>query len=98
MASSGVTYRGNAAGIKETMRTEAGIRALIEAATSAVAASAEEKFPEGFFVLEGVTTTDRFQGNVTVVNRSAEAIEGKYGYLSQSAPAGFDAVRQKGKK
>ena len=76
---------------------ESGIRGVIEEATAAAAESAEDNFPDGFLVLNGVVITDRPQGNVTVVNRSAEAIEGKYGYLAKSVPAGFEPLRGKGK-
>lgn len=94
MASS--TFRIDHGGVAELLKGEAGIRAIIEAGTAEVAAEAENSFPEGFRVLSGVLITDRPQGNVTVVNRSAEAIEGKYGYLSRAAQAaGFEGGRKK---
>lgn len=90
-------FRIDHGGVAEMLKSEGGIRGLIEGMTADVAAEAAERFPDGFTILHGVLTTDRPQGNVTVANKSAEAIEGKYGYLAQSAPAaGFEGLRRKG--
>jgi hypothetical protein len=93
VASSG-SFRINRAGIAELLESDSGIRGVIEEATAAAAETAQANFPDGFLVLNGVVITDRPQGNVTVVNRSAEAIEGKYGYLARSVPAGFEPLRK----
>lgn len=96
MASRAGTFRLDHGGIEEMLKTESGIRSIIEAGAADVAAEAEGSFPDGFRILSGVVITDRPQGNVTVVNRSAEAIEGKYGYLSKGAQAaGFEGGRRK---
>lgn len=96
MASRAGTFRLDHEGIGEMLKSEPGIRALIQSGTEATAAGAEESFPTGFRILNGVVITDRPQGNVTVVNRSAEAMEGKHGYLSQAAQAaGFEGGRRK---
>lgn len=93
----GGSFRINHAGVAEMLKTESGIQDLISGMTADVAAEAEIRFPDGFTILNGVLTTDRPQGNVTVVNRSAEPMEAKYGYLSQSAEAaGFEPMRGRG--
>lgn len=88
MASS---YRGNRAGIKDFLANDSGVRSLIQTAVDETLADAENSFPEGFLILSGIVDTDRPQGNVTVVNRSAEAMEAKYGYLARAAAStGFE--------
>lgn len=92
----GGDFRIDHKGVAEMLKTESGIQSLIEGMTSTAAAEARDRFPEGFTVLDGVLSTDRPQGNVTVANRSAQAMNGKYGYLDQSAQAaGFEAMRGK---
>lgn len=94
MASS---FRIDHAGVAELLKSESGIHNLIAGMTADVEAEARSRFPDGFTVLSGVLLTDRPQGNVTVANKSAEAIEGKYGYLSQSGQAaGFEPMRGRG--
>lgn len=90
----GGSFRIDHGGVAELLKTEDGIRSLIEGMTADVAAEATDHFPDGFTILNGVLITDRPQGNVTVANRSAEAMEGKYGYLAQSVTAaGFEGLR-----
>lgn len=94
MASS---FRLDHGGIADMLKSEGGIQSLIAGMTADVEAEARSRFPDGFTILSGVLITDRPQGNVTVANKSAEAIEGKYGYLAQSAPAaGFEPMRGRG--
>jgi hypothetical protein len=90
----------NSAGIEELLKSEPGIYGLIEAGTAAAAADAREGYGEqrvpSQYVLNGVVITDRPQGNITVAVRRAEAIEGKYGYLSKAVQAaGFEMGRGK---
>lgn len=83
-------FRIDHAGVAEFLRSESGIFDMIEEGTAEAAEIAREDYPQGFLILNGVLITDRPQGNITVVNRSAEAIEGKYGYLRRAArEAGF---------
>lgn len=83
-------FRIDHGGMAELLK-DGGIHAMIAGMTADVASEAEADFPDGFLILDGVVVTDRPQGNVTVVNRSAEAIEGKYGYLAKAAAAaGFE--------
>lgn len=90
-------FRLDHGGIADMLTSEGGIRSLIEGMTSTVADEARDRFPDGFTIIDGVLITDRPQGNVTVANKSAEAIEGKYGYLAQSATsAGFEPMRRRG--
>lgn len=90
-------FRIDHGGVAEMLKSEPGIYSLIDSMTQEAGIQAEQAFPPGFTVLNGVLITDRPQGNVTVANRSAEAMEGKYGYLAQAASgAGFEPLRSRG--
>lgn len=94
------TFRLNHDGIAELLRSDAGIRGLIEAGTDAAAAQARESYSnervDPKYVLNGVVITDRPQGNITVAVHRAESLEGKRGYLAQAAQAaGFEMGRGK---
>lgn len=86
----------NRPGIREFLKTEPGLFDMIGSMTGEVASQAREGFPDGFTILDGVRTTDRAQGNVTVANRSAEAYEGKHGVLAHAViAAGFEPLRRR---
>lgn len=80
-------FRPNFDGYRELLASEPGVAALIAEEIAGVGAEVRDSVPERIqpYVLDGVVHTDRPQGNVTIAVKSAEALEGKYGYLSKAA-------------
>ncbi len=92
---SGTKFTPIFAGYRDILANDPGVQALIASEIAAVGAEVRSNVPERIqdYVLDGVVQTDRPQGNVTIAVKSAEAMEGKYGYLSRAVG---QPLRQRG--